>query len=106
NAIIIPRNTSLPVSAKRVFKTQREDQRSILVQIVEGESHNPEDCSQIGKCTVGNLPRKLPAQTPIEVRFQYHDNGRLTVMVKVEGTDKQLKHEIQRENSLTQEQLN
>ena len=33
------------------------------------------------------------------------ENGRLTVNVQVEGTAKQLQHEITRENSLTQEQL-
>ncbi len=105
NAILIPRNTPLPVTARRVFKTQKQGQKSILVQIVEGESASPDDCVQLGKCTVRNLPPKIPAQTPIEVRFKYEENGRLTVKVRVEGTDKALKHEIARENSLTQDQL-
>jgi molecular chaperone DnaK len=105
NAILIPRNTPLPVAAKRVFKTHKAGQRSILVQIVEGESNSPDDCVQIGKCAVRGLPANLPAQTPIEVRFRYEENGRLTVFVSVAGTDKQLKHEISRENSLTQDQL-
>ena len=105
NAILIPRNTPLPVVARRVFKTQRAGQKSILVQIVEGESLSPDDCSQLGKCSVRDLPDNLPAQTPIEVRFRYEENGRLTVVVKVEGTGKQLKHEITRENSLSQEEL-
>jgi len=106
NAILIPRNTPLPVAAKREFKTQKVGQRSILVQIVEGESASPDDCSQIGRCTVRDLPPGLPKLTPIEVRFRYLDNGRLTVSVRVTGTDKSLKHEILRENSLTQDQLN
>ncbi len=105
NAILIPRNTPLPVSARRVFKTQRAGQKSILVQIVEGESATPEDCSQIGKCVVRDLPKDLQAQTPIDVRFRYLENGRLTIMVKVKGSDNELKHEITRENSLTEEQL-
>ena len=105
NAILIPRNTPLPVAAKRVFKTQKQGQRSILVQIVEGESASPDDCSQIGKCSVRDLPHNLPAQTPIEVRFRYHENGRLAIQVNVQGTDKELHHEISRENSLTQDQL-
>ncbi len=105
NAKVIPRNTPLPVTAKRIFKTQKESQRSILVQIVEGESASPEDCSQVGRCTVRNLPPNLAAQTPIEVIFRYKENGRLTVVVRVQGTDKQLQHEITRENSLSQEQL-
>jgi len=105
NAVLIPRNTPLPVVARRVFKTQKSGQQSILVQIVEGESLSPDDCSQLGKCSVRNLPDNLPSQTPIEVRFRYEENGLLTVTVKVQGTDKALKHEITRENTLTAEEL-
>jgi molecular chaperone DnaK len=105
NAILIPRNTPLPVVARRVFKTQKASQKSILVQIVEGESLSPDDCSQLGKCSVRDLPPDLPAQTAIEVRFRYEENGRLAVTVNVEGTKKELKHDITRENSLTEDQL-
>ena len=105
NAILIPRNTPLPVAARRIFKTQKTGQRSILVRIVEGESLSPEDCSQLGKCSVRNLPPNLPLQTPIEVRFRYEENGRLTVNVRVEGTKAELQHELTRENSLTQDHL-
>jgi molecular chaperone DnaK len=93
------------VVARRVFKTQRAGQKSILVQIVEGESLSPDDCSQLGKCSVRNLPDNLPNQSPIEVRFRYEENGLLTVTVKVEGTNTALKHEITRENTLTAEEL-
>jgi molecular chaperone DnaK len=105
NAILVPRNTPLPVSAKRIFKTQKLNQQSILVQIVEGESASPDDCSRLGKCVVRNLPPDLPKQTPIEVRFKYEENGRLTVVVAVQGSGAVLKHELTRENSLTADQL-
>ena len=48
-----------------------------------------------------DLRRRLPAQTPIEIRFRYVENGRLVVRFQVEETDKTLQHEIARENSLT-----
>jgi len=105
NAILIPRNTPLPVSAKRIFKTHKAGQKSILVQIVEGESASPDDCTQLGKCVVRGLPGELAEGTPIEVRFRYAENGRLAVHVLVANTGKQLQHEITRENSLTPEQL-
>lgn len=106
NAVLIPRNTPLPAEAERVFVTRKAGQRSILVQIVEGESASPDDCSQVGRCSVKDLPPNLPARTKIVVRFKYQENGRLSVKVQVAGTDKQLDHEILRENSLTTEQLN
>jgi molecular chaperone DnaK len=103
NAILIPRNTPLPVTARRIFKTQKSAQKSILVRIVEGESTSPEDCSEIGKCTVHELPADLPAETPVEVRFRYEENGRLTVTVRVAG--RVIQHEFARENSLSGAQL-
>jgi molecular chaperone DnaK len=105
NAILVPRNTPLPVTAKRTFKTQRDGQSSVLVQIVEGESARPDQCVQLGRCTVRDLPPNLPAQTPIEVRFHYEENGRLEVKVNVMEANKWIRHEITRENSLTREQL-
>ncbi|MGD9720800.1 MAG: Hsp70 family protein [Pirellulales bacterium] len=105
NAILIPRNTPLPVTAKRLFRTQKAGQKSILVQIVEGESASPDDCSQIGRCVARDLPSDLPAQTPIEVKFSYQENGRLTVNVAIAGTHRELRHEITRDNTMTQQQL-
>ena len=41
NGVLIPRNTRLPVKAKRTFRTHKPDQRSIKVEIIEGESPRP-----------------------------------------------------------------
>jgi len=106
NAILIPRNTTLPATARRHFRTQREGQRSVLVRIVEGEAADPEHCSQIGRCSIRDLPKGLAKNTPIEVGFRYLENGRLSVRVKVARTDKLLRHEIMRDNTLTRDQLN
>ena len=104
-AVLIPRNTALPVTAEQTFYTHKENQKSVLVQIVEGESENPEECAQVGKCAVRDLPKNVPAQTPIKVHFHYKENGRLTVRVKVKGTEKFVRQEITRENSLDRKQL-
>lgn len=104
-AVLIPRNTPLPASAHRIFCTQKANQRSIKVEIVEGESPDPQECSRVGKCTVRDLPVNLPAKTPIDVKFEYAENGRLSVTVRVAKTDVVLQHELARPNSLTPEQL-
>ena len=105
NGILIPRNTPLPVTAKRTFKTQKANQRSILVQVVEGENPSPDDCTQIGRCSVRSLPANLPEQSPIDVLFHYRPNGRLTVRVTVPDTDAKVETEFARENSLSKEHL-
>jgi molecular chaperone DnaK len=105
NGTLIPRNTPLPVTAKRTFKTRKENQRSILVQIVEGESPSADDCTPLGKCSVRHLPEHLPASSPVDVLFHYKPNGRLKVRVNVPGADRQMATEILRENSLSKEHL-
>lgn len=102
--VLIPRNTPLPAKAKRIFKTAKSGQKSIAVNIVEGESDVPEECTQIGRCIVRDLPDELAAGTPIEVRFQYTASGRLQVLVQVAGIGRNLTHEITRENNLTKEE--
>jgi molecular chaperone DnaK len=104
--VLIPRNTQLPAVAKGVFSTSKRGQRSVLVQIVEGESDSPDDCVQIGRCVVRDLPRDLPAQTPVEVGFRYETNGRLTVRVQIAGLERKLRYNIVRENSMSAEQRN
>ena len=103
--VLIPRNRPLPAVAKRMFQTQKEGQKTLLVEIVEGESKTPAECSPLGRCVARNLPANLPAGTPIEVIFRYAENGRLEVRVSLGDGKKLLAHEITRENSLTQEQL-
>ena len=65
----------------------------------------PRIARRSARASVRDLPQDLPAQTPIEVRFAYQENGRLTIHVTVAGTARELKHEISRANSLNPEQL-
>jgi molecular chaperone DnaK len=105
NAIVVPRNTPLPAKAKRIFRTSKDGQRSIVVQLVEGESTDPAECMQIGRCTIRGLPAELPAGTPIEVKFQYEENGRLRITVQISGVQQKISHEMKRANNLTAELL-
>ena len=100
----VPR-TPLPVTAERTFRTHRAGQPSVLVQIVEGESPSPDSCTAIGQCIIDGLPKNLPAQSPVKIRFRYAANGRLTISVHVTDTGKEVTHEITRENGLSPEHL-
>ncbi len=102
-AVLIPRNTPLPARVSKVFRTQKTGQQSILVQIVEGESDQPDFCSLVGRCTLHGLPDNLPAKTPIKVTFAYDERGRLNVELEVERT--KLTQVIDRPNSLSEPEL-
>jgi molecular chaperone DnaK len=83
NVILIPKNTPLPCRVVRTFKTARDDQRSVKVAVVEGESDRPEACIALGECIVRDLPPGLPKNSPVEVEYAYHANGRIAVSARV-----------------------
>lgn len=103
NIILIPRNTPLPAKATERFMTKAEGQRSIVLQVLEGESSLPGQCTAIGRTVIRDLPAGLPKGWPIEVTFEYQRNGRLTVRGVVPGTDRQVALDLERDAGLSQE---
>jgi len=103
NAVLIPRNTPLPARCTEKFVTKRAGQTSIVVQVLEGESTLPGECTAIGRTAIAGLPDGLPQGWPIEVTFEYGTNGRLNVHALVPGTDREVALEIQRDVGLSEE---
>ena len=86
NVVLIPRNTPLPAKVTERFVTKSENQRSIVLQVLEGESSLPGECTAIGRTVIHGLPEGLPKNWPVDVTFEYGANGRLTVRAIVPGT--------------------
>jgi len=97
NVVIIPKNTPIPCSVARTFQTARHGQRNVVVAIVEGESHRPEECIALGHCIVRDLPPDLPQGTQVRVEYQYAANGRISVLARVPAVRQSAQVEIQRE---------
>jgi molecular chaperone DnaK len=105
NVVLIPKNTQLPCQASRTFRTAQADQRSVLVSVVEGESHRLEDCIHLGTCLVQNLPPGLPAGTAIEVEYRYGGNGCVSVSARVPSARQSAHVVIERELARNLEDL-
>jgi molecular chaperone DnaK len=105
NQILIPKNTPLPHTVSKVFKTNKPNQPNIVIRVVEGESERPEACTQVGVCTIKDLPPNLPEGWPVQVGYTYETNGRLQVTVQLKGQSAGVTTTFQRENSLADEEL-
>ena len=105
NVIVIPRNTPLPARVKERFATKAENQRSVVVQVLEGESSTPGECTSIGRTSLRDLPPGLPASWPVEITYEYETNGRLKVTAVVPGTKREVRLELEREGSLSDERI-
>lgn len=80
NSILIPKNTSLPVSKTKVFHTGSANQRQVRVRVLEGEALDASACVQIGEFLIRNLPPNLPERSPVEIECRYSSDGRISVV--------------------------
>lgn len=105
NAILIPKNTQLPIARSRVFRLHRAGATSIRVKVLEGEAPCAEDNILIGECKVTGLPAGLPAGSPVQVRLSYGANGRISVMALDMTSGRFAQTEIQRDYGMTEEDI-
>lgn len=105
NQILIPKNTPLPATVTKVFKTAKVGQAVVAIRVVEGESEKPEACSQVGVCSIKDLPANLPANTPVEVSYNYSESGRLKITARIAGHPAMVTSILVRDNSLEDNDL-
>lgn len=83
---IIERNTVVPASRTKKYYTVRDNQRSVSVDVLQGESRLASGNLLLGRVTVPVPPRPAGAES-ITVTFTYDINALLEVIVKVDSTD-------------------
>ena len=105
NDILIPKNTQLPTSAVRTYRTAAENQQRVRVKVLQGEGKQSEACIQIGECWVQGLPANLPKGAPIQVKCGVASNGMIEVTAIDQTSGKSARTEIHRQSGLSEEEL-
>ncbi|MDR2219501.1 MAG: molecular chaperone HscC [Methylobacillus sp.] len=99
---ILERNTPVPVSRMKVFATLEDGQKTILLDIRQGESPTASENLQLGTLEVSVPPRKK-GEAEVEVRFTYDANGLLEVEAHVPLTEKTVSSLIHRDSQVMDE---
>jgi molecular chaperone DnaK len=79
--VLIPRNSTIPVKAGEMFTTAVDNQRSMLIHILQGERERAKDNWSLGRFTIDfePAPRGVPR---VGVQFEIDANGILHVLVR------------------------
>jgi molecular chaperone DnaK len=96
NRILIPRDTPLPTSVATPFATRRENQETVVIRILEGESLLPSECVTIGHAVLDHLPAGLRKGHPLQVVFVLSDEGNLEVRLCIQGQPDEWKMRLER----------
>ncbi len=79
--VLIPRNSTIPVKAGELFTTAMDQQRSMLIHVLQGERERVKDNWTLGKFTLEfeAAPRGVPR---VGVQFEIDANGILHVLAR------------------------
>ncbi len=91
--VIIPRNSTIPLKAGEMFTTAVDNQRSMLIHVLQGERERAKDNWSLGKFTLEfePAPRGVPR---VGVQFEIDANGILHVLARDTKTGKEKVVEI------------
>jgi Fe-S protein assembly chaperone HscA len=101
---LIPRNSTIPTSARNVFTTGVENQTAIDIHVVQGERELAEDCRSLARFQVQVPP--MPAGWPrLEVTFLVDENGILSVNAYEHRSQSEARIDVRPSYGLTDEEV-
>ncbi|QCI23551.1 Hsp70 family protein [Buchnera aphidicola] len=83
---IIYKNTKIPISQTREFTTFKDNQKSILIHIVQGEESSVFKCKSLSRFVLKNIPEKPAGKVIVIVKFQIDVDGLLSITAKIKST--------------------
>ena len=102
---LIERNSTLPTRYSRIFSTAAPYQRSVDIQVLQGERPMARDNKTIGKFKLKGI-KAAPAGVPqIEVTFDIDANGILKVSARDLDTGKQQSITITSNDSMSEDEI-
>ncbi len=86
--VLIPRNSTIPLKAGEMFTTALDQQREVLIHVLQGERERVKDNWSLGKFTLefDAAPRGVPR---VGVQFEIDANGILHVLARDVKTGRQ-----------------
>jgi molecular chaperone DnaK len=103
--VLIRRGSELPCGTVAKVATNVENQSSLVVQLLEGESRLADECTRIAQLTIGELPAPLAQGTQIDVNYQFTAGGRLQVKAQLVRSGQALPVSVRRAQGLTESQM-
>lgn len=105
---IIMKDSKLPAELSQVYGTVESDQNNVLIEVYqsvyEKEYYEVDEDLKLGEAIL-ELPKKLPANSPIEVTIRIELDGTVTVIGKDLTFNREIKAKFKSECVFTEEEL-
>jgi molecular chaperone HscA len=102
---ILPRNTTIPTSARATFTTYADNQTGFVVHVVQGEREFAADGRSLARFTLKGIPPMPAGMARLEVSFEVDENGLLHVKARETTTGVEQRVEVKPSYGLDDEQV-
>jgi molecular chaperone DnaK len=99
--VLVPRNTTIPVTKKEIFSTAEDNQPSVTVRVLQGERPMARDNRSLAEFNLDGVPLAPRGVPQIEVSFDIDADGILHVHAKDKGTGKEQKVRVEASSGLS-----
>ncbi len=104
NTILIPRNSPIPCTGRRTYRTVAENQREILLVVTEGDDVDLEYVTVVGVARIALEPHR--ESVAVDILISYDEEGMIHVAVDETDTDRRLGElEIDRQANLDAQEV-
>jgi molecular chaperone DnaK len=102
---LIPQNTTVPTSRTKIFTTSRDDQTTVKILVMQGESKRATDNEMLGEFNLTGLRRAPKGHVEIEVAFEINTDGIVSVHAKDLETGQAQSIQVTATSGLTQDEI-
>jgi heat shock 70kDa protein 1/2/6/8 len=103
--VMIPRNTTVPVTKKQTFSTFSDNQTVVTVKVYEGERGFTRDNNLLASFDLTGIPPMPRGKPQIEIAYDVDANGILTVTAEEKSTGKKQNVVVKDNGKLSKEQI-
>jgi len=104
-AVLIERNTTVPVRKAHTFTTTRDDQRAVKIRVLQGESSRADENHLLGEFVLGEIPPAPRGEPEIEVSFDIDSNGIVNVSARDVATGREQSITVQTSGTLSEHEI-
>jgi molecular chaperone DnaK len=104
-ALMVPRNSMLPVRARRLFATTSENQKFVSIELYQGEDKDVAKNRKLGQVVLDDLPPGSAGQTRVELVITIDVESILSVTARELRTGREASVTIRPSGGLSQREI-
>ncbi|HZA14294.1 MAG TPA: molecular chaperone DnaK [Myxococcaceae bacterium] len=102
---LIPKNTTVPTSVSEVFNTSKDQQSTVKIMVLQGESDIAHENELLGEFILTGLREAPRGEVEIDVAFEINAEGILSVSARDKETGQRQSITVTASGGLTEEEL-